>query len=324
MKDSRRIHYRNFPVYKYGRASKSGMGVSQHMQRLERVDVDREDVVHHWSPNRKLQHRLFQIYLEWAERKLNDDIMALRRDVQRRSDLLNEETSTMAQESRLLELHNELQSANCSLDLFKHEVVYVTTDSEPLIQGLYRADFYESDVRLLQAYGQPGLLAQLQAAKLTLGKLRSLLSRSPIVEVDKAISILMKSRRNTVRPARLGCQMWCTPSSTSRIPACLPPFVNRCRPQHPSPCQFAFGSPQIDPYGLACPPIDNHCSFGFLTRRYIHQQASQSGLRITQEARKVNIQGKLGDRPFISLRVSASDRHCWNSANRRPFTPQAD
>ena len=67
--------------------------------------------------------------------------MALRRYVQRRSDLLNEEASTMAQESRLLELHSELQSANCSLDLFKDGVVYVTTDSEPLIQGLYGADF---------------------------------------------------------------------------------------------------------------------------------------------------------------------------------------
>ena len=51
------------------------------------------------------------------------------------------------------------------------EVVDVTTDSEPLIQGLYGADFYESDVRLLQAYGRPVLLAQLQAAKLTLGQI---------------------------------------------------------------------------------------------------------------------------------------------------------
>ena len=46
----------SYPVYKYGRKSKSGVGVAQHMQRLERVDFDREDVVHHWSPKRKLQH----------------------------------------------------------------------------------------------------------------------------------------------------------------------------------------------------------------------------------------------------------------------------
>lgn len=87
-----------------------------------------------------------------------------------------------------------LRSVNGSIDFFKYEVAYVTTDSEPLIQGLYGAYFYESDPRLLHPHGRPVLLAQLQAAKLTLGSLRSLLSRSPSIEVDKTISILMKTR----------------------------------------------------------------------------------------------------------------------------------
>ena len=143
-----------------------------------------------------------QIFVDWREGKLNDDIMALRRDVQRRSDLLNEEISTMAQESRLLELHEELQIANCSIDLFKFEVVYNTTSSQSLSQRLNGADFYESDVRLLQAHGRPVLLAQLQAARLVLGKLRSLLSRSPNVEVDKVVSILVEPRgdENAAQP----------------------------------------------------------------------------------------------------------------------------
>ena len=33
----------SYPVYKHGRKSKSGIGVSLDMQRLERVDFDRED-----------------------------------------------------------------------------------------------------------------------------------------------------------------------------------------------------------------------------------------------------------------------------------------
>ena len=156
----------SYPVYKYGRKSKSGVGVSQHMRRLERST-------------------------------------------------LTEKTSCIT----------GLQSANCSIDLFKYKVAYVTTDSEPLIQGLYGAYFYESDARLLHAHGRPVLLAQIQAAKLTLGNSRSLHSRSPSVEVDKAISILMKSRRVTGRPARLGCQVWCTSSSTSPIPATLRPIA---------------------------------------------------------------------------------------------------
>ena len=126
--------------------------------------------------------------------KLDDEINGIRRDLHRRSDLLNEETSKMAQESRVLELHGELQSANCSIDDFKYKVVNVRTDSEFLSQYLCGADYYESDVRLLQTHGRTVLLAQLQAAKLTLGKLRSLLSRSPQVEVDKAWSILMEPR----------------------------------------------------------------------------------------------------------------------------------
>lgn len=143
-----------------------------------------------------------QIFVDWREGKLNDDIMALKRDVQRRSDLLNEETSTMAQDSRLLELHEELQIANCSIDLFKFEVVYNTTSSQSLSQKLNGADFYESDVRLLQAHGRPVLLAQLQAARLVLGKLRSLLSRSPNVEVDNVVSILVEPRgdENAAQP----------------------------------------------------------------------------------------------------------------------------
>ena len=143
-----------------------------------------------------------QIDLECVERRLNDDIMALRRDVQRRSDLLNEEISTMAPESRLLELHRELQSANCSLDAFKFEVTYETQNSEPLSQILCGADFYESDVRLLKAHGRPVLLAQLQAARLTLGNLRRLLSRSSTVEVDKVFSILVEPRgdENAAQP----------------------------------------------------------------------------------------------------------------------------
>lgn len=143
-----------------------------------------------------------QILVDWRERKLKDDIMALKRDVQRRSDLLNEEISTMAQESRLLELHEQLQIANCSIDLFKFEVVYNTTSSQSLSQRLNGADFYESDVSLLQAHARPVLLAQLQAARLVLGKLRSLLSRSPNVEVDNVVSILVEPRgdENAAQP----------------------------------------------------------------------------------------------------------------------------
>ena len=68
------------------------------------------------------------------------------------------------------------------------------TKSEALNQALYGADFSESDAHLLQASGRPVLLAQLQAAKCTLGRLRRLLAQSPNVEKDKAISILREPR----------------------------------------------------------------------------------------------------------------------------------
>ena len=74
-------------------------------------------------------------------------------------DLLNEETSKMAEGSRLLDLRNELQIANCSLNSFKFKLIYadIDTNSETLRQGLYGADFNDSDVQLLRDERRPTL-----------------------------------------------------------------------------------------------------------------------------------------------------------------------
>ena len=56
------------------------------------------------------------------------------------------------------------------------------------------ADFYEADLRLLQNEGRPVLLAQIQAAKLTIQKLKGLLAESPSFELDKVLSILLGPR----------------------------------------------------------------------------------------------------------------------------------
>ena len=133
-------------------------------------------------------------YRNLTERNLNNEIESQRRDGQRHLDLLNEETNKMAEWPRLPELHSELQIANCSMNFFKFKLINGETDSEALSQALYGADFYESDVRLLQDEGRPVLLAQLQAAKWTLENLRSVLAESPNVQVDKILSILMAPR----------------------------------------------------------------------------------------------------------------------------------
>ena len=130
------------------------------------------------------------------ERRLGNEIESQRRDGQRCLDLLNEETSKMAEGSRLLDLHNELQIANCSLNSFKFKLVYADTDtnSETLRQGLYGADFNDSDVQLLRDEGRPVLLAQLKAAKLTLSRLRNILAESLNVEVDRVLSVVLEPR----------------------------------------------------------------------------------------------------------------------------------
>ena len=125
---------------------------------------------------------------------LENEIQNQRRDGQRHLDLLNEETSKMAEWSRLPDLHSELQTANCSMNFFKYNLIYGNKTNETLSQDLYGADFNELDVRLLQDEGRPVLLAQLQAAKWTLERLKGLLAESPDVKVDHLLSILMAPR----------------------------------------------------------------------------------------------------------------------------------
>ena len=125
---------------------------------------------------------------------LRDQLLSLRRDGERHLDLLNEETGKMEVFSRESELHSELQRANCSINYFSFQVGNHETSSEVLSQGLYGADFDESDVRLLEIQERPVLLAQLQAAKRTLEGLRSSLAEGPNVNVDKANSILLAPR----------------------------------------------------------------------------------------------------------------------------------
>lgn len=137
------------------------------------------------------------------ENNLNREIQNQRRAAQRHLDLLNEETSKMAEWSRIADLHNELQLANCGMDYFGYKVTHAETDSETLSQKLYGADFDESDVHLLQGEGRPVLLAQLQAARQTQNRLRWLLAESPNVNVDRALSIVMAPRgdENVAQPA---------------------------------------------------------------------------------------------------------------------------
>ena len=133
-------------------------------------------------------------YADLTERNLTTDIRSLIRDVQRHSDLLNEETSRTVEWSRLQDLYSEVKMANCSITSFKYHVTHVGTDSNALSQCLYGADFYESDVRLLQGEGRPVLLAQLQAARRTMERLRTLLAESPNVDLNKALWILTAPR----------------------------------------------------------------------------------------------------------------------------------
>lgn len=128
------------------------------------------------------------------ETKLNNEVQNQIRAAQRHLDLLNEETSMLPEWSRIIDLHNELQLANCSMNNFVSNVTYNETNSETLSQTLYGADFTESDVQLLQGEGRPGLLAQLEAAKRTLDRLRWLLAESPNVDVDRVLSIVMAPR----------------------------------------------------------------------------------------------------------------------------------
>ena len=128
------------------------------------------------------------------EERLSRENMSQRRDGQRHLDLLNEELSKMTEDYRLQDLHAELQSANCSINCFEYDLVHCETKSEALSQTLYGADFFETDVQLLEASGRPVLLAQLQAAKSTMEKLRSLLAEGPDVKKDKAVSILREPR----------------------------------------------------------------------------------------------------------------------------------
>ncbi len=133
-------------------------------------------------------------YRDTMEAELNNEVASQRRDAQRHLDLLNEEIDRMDQESRAIDLHSELQIANCCMSMIKYQVANSSTNSEALNRSLYGADFSASDVRLLEDEGRPVLLAQLQAAKSTLDQLRSLLAGSPEVEVDRAISILTAPR----------------------------------------------------------------------------------------------------------------------------------
>ena len=131
---------------------------------------------------------------ELIEKNLNNEVQNQRRAAQRLLDLLNEETSKMPEWSRIIDLHNELQQANCSMNNFVFNVTYNETNSEALSQMLFGAEFDDHDVSLLQGERRPGLLAQLRGAKQTLNTLRRLLAQSPKVEVDRALSVVMAAR----------------------------------------------------------------------------------------------------------------------------------
>ena len=131
--------------------------------------------------------------LERLVKSPNNDVETQRRNGKRHSDLLNEETSKMAIESRLPFLYDELQNANFSIDCFEY-FMGQGENSVALSQRLNGADFYESDVHLLQLEGRPVLLAQLQAAKRTLERLRSMLAESTNVNVGRVLSILTAPR----------------------------------------------------------------------------------------------------------------------------------
>ena len=128
------------------------------------------------------------------EKNLNNEAQNQRRAAQRHLDLLNEETSKMPEWSRIIDLHNELQQANCSMNNFVFNVTCNQTNSETLSQMLFGADFEDYDVSLLQGEGRPRLLSQLRGAKQTLNTLRRLLAQSPTVDVDRALSIVMAPR----------------------------------------------------------------------------------------------------------------------------------
>ncbi|CAD6579939.1 MAG: hypothetical protein ASARMPRED_009301 [Alectoria sarmentosa] len=163
-------------------------------------------------------------YWTLNQHNLDNEIQNQRRDGQRHLDLLNEETGKMADGSRLQDLHNDLQTANCSMNSFKYHVTQPGTNNEGLSQGLYGADFYESDVRLLQLERRPVLLAQLQAAKRTLESLRNLLTQSPNVEVDKALSIVMAPRgdEDAAQPADDIVDLFSAPQQNPRKRSAAP------------------------------------------------------------------------------------------------------
>lgn len=131
--------------------------------------------------------------LERLVKSPNNDVETQRRNGKRHSDLLNGETSKMAIESRLPFPYDELQNANFKIDCFEY-FMGQGENSVALSQRLNGADFYESDVHLLQLEGRPVLLAQLQAAKRTLERLRSMLAESTNINVGKVLSILTAPR----------------------------------------------------------------------------------------------------------------------------------
>ena len=135
-----------------------------------------------------------EAHRNWSEQNHHSQMMSQRRDGQRHLDLLNEETGKMAEGSRLKELYGELQDANSCMTSFRWSIENPAINGEALIQSLYGAEFYDSDVRLLQNQGRPVLLAQLEAAKRVLERLRSLLAETSNVEKEKAISMIEAPR----------------------------------------------------------------------------------------------------------------------------------
>ena len=178
---------------------------------MSNLDTSNEKFVEMRSRAEKAEEEGRQLRIAKTEHKnheslkvqnLMDQIVSLRRDGGRHLDLLNEETGKMDVLSRETDLHSQLQTANCSINFFKFQLDNQKTSSEALSQDLYGADFDESDVRLLNTQERPVLLAQLQAAKRTLERLRSSLAEGPNVNVGKAISILLAPRgdENAAKP----------------------------------------------------------------------------------------------------------------------------
>ena len=123
------------------------------------------------------------------------EIQSQMRVAQRHLELLNEETGKMAAEDyRIRFFHFDLQTANLSINKFKYDMKNVGQGVEGLTQILCDFDFSESDVLFLQEQRRPVLLAQLQAAKRTMNKLRAILAGKTKVDVESALSIAIGPR----------------------------------------------------------------------------------------------------------------------------------